>query len=417
MAVERIYRENKQAPEEKARLKEIRERFQTERPNLAQLVKEDGYNEPVPHGVYLGLQQAIAELKRAREAAGLSLAQVAEKSGIDKASLSRLETGRQINPTVATLARYARAIGKRFRWTFEDAPPVPDHIARSNPGNSGAAAAVKAAPVTEKGVKVDPLTAIVKAAYLEVRGPELHSTDRVIADPVLDTRFLKRCRDGGAPGSDFDLNWRLFNARKARQLADVPKAKKFIIPRAELDQFLFASEIAFRMISDKCGNAEREGSLDRILCDADLARQFDEIAMRLAPGFSPLYYRWGAIGLRKAAGRLRADAEKIDCPKFDAVFRGRDIKPGKLPESQGLYLIEVKERPLFVGDTLNIRGRIERHLEHGNGEVLPSWVLRGLNSKDISLGVLAMPDAEHHDLELREVKAKMSLRPALNIVA
>src|SRR5215469_783516 len=106
MAVERVHRANKRTPEEQARLKEIRERFQTERPNLSQLVGEEGYNEPIPHSAFLGLQQAVAELKKAREAAGLSLAQVAERSGIDKAALSRLETGRQINPTVATLARY-----------------------------------------------------------------------------------------------------------------------------------------------------------------------------------------------------------------------------------------------------------------------------------------------------------------------
>ena len=56
----------------------------------------------------------IGGLRQRREQAGLSLGDVAERSGIDKASLSRLENGWYPNPTVHTLTRYARAIGKRL---------------------------------------------------------------------------------------------------------------------------------------------------------------------------------------------------------------------------------------------------------------------------------------------------------------
>jgi site-specific DNA-methyltransferase (adenine-specific) len=417
MAVERIHRATKRTPEEQARLQEIRNRFQSERPNLSQLVAQDGYNEPVPHGLYLGLQQAIAELKKAREAAGLSLAQVAEKSGIDKAALSRLETGRQINPTVATLARYARAVGKRFRWTFEDAPPAPDHVAHPNPGGSGAAGQAAQPGVPRQTARRDPVVEIVRGAYVAVRGPELHSTDWVIADPDLDAAFLKRCRELGAPGSDFDLNWRLFNARKAKHLAGIPKAKKFVIPEIETDQFLWASEIAFRMILDRYQEAGQGGSLDRIICDPEVAKQFDQVAHRLAPGFSPLYYRWGALSLRKAAGRLRREAEKLDSPKFESLGRVRDVKSSALPRSQGLYLMGVAGRPLFVGDTLNIRGRVEHHIECGGGEALPEWVLSNYSPKDITLDVLPMPGSEYHAVEVLDLKAKTELRPALNLVS
>lgn len=58
-------------------------------------------------------------LRREREARGLSLADVADLSGIDKAALSRLENGQQPNPTLSTLARYARALGKRLALTLE----------------------------------------------------------------------------------------------------------------------------------------------------------------------------------------------------------------------------------------------------------------------------------------------------------
>jgi DNA-binding XRE family transcriptional regulator len=56
----------------------------------------------------------IGALRQHREQAGLSLGDVADRSGIDKASLSRLENGWYPNPTVQTLTRYARAIGKRL---------------------------------------------------------------------------------------------------------------------------------------------------------------------------------------------------------------------------------------------------------------------------------------------------------------
>lgn len=109
--------------EDRARHKAIREKFQKERPSLQQLIDSGEYNGPMPHGVYLSLMAAIIELKKAREAAGLSLADVAERSGIDKAALSRLENGVHDNPTVDTLMRYAAALGKKLVWTLQDLAP------------------------------------------------------------------------------------------------------------------------------------------------------------------------------------------------------------------------------------------------------------------------------------------------------
>ena len=60
---------------------------------------------PIPLGLYLSAAAALWRVEEAREAAGLSLADVAERSGIDKAALSRLENGVHDNPTVETLTR------------------------------------------------------------------------------------------------------------------------------------------------------------------------------------------------------------------------------------------------------------------------------------------------------------------------
>ena len=56
----------------------------------------------------------LAALKRHRQRHGLSLADVAKQSGMDRAAVSRLENGVYVNPTVDTLYRYAEAIGAKI---------------------------------------------------------------------------------------------------------------------------------------------------------------------------------------------------------------------------------------------------------------------------------------------------------------
>lgn len=62
---------------------------------------------------------ALARLRLERERRGLSLADLSERTGMDRAALSRLETGKT-NPTVATLARVAAALGARLEWNLVD---------------------------------------------------------------------------------------------------------------------------------------------------------------------------------------------------------------------------------------------------------------------------------------------------------
>jgi transcriptional regulator with XRE-family HTH domain len=52
--------------------------------------------------------QAIEALTKRQ---GVSLTDVANRSGMDRAAISRLENGVCLNPTVDTLYRYAHAVG------------------------------------------------------------------------------------------------------------------------------------------------------------------------------------------------------------------------------------------------------------------------------------------------------------------
>jgi DNA-binding XRE family transcriptional regulator len=115
------------SPEDQARLKAIRERFQRERPSLKRLVESGDAPPPMPLATYVEIHQLLHRLKQDREAAGLSLADVAERTGMDRAAISRLENGHQPNPTIETLARYAAALGKRVVWSVADLP-------RADPG-------------------------------------------------------------------------------------------------------------------------------------------------------------------------------------------------------------------------------------------------------------------------------------------
>ncbi len=49
-----------------------------------------------------------------RESQGLTLAQVAERMGIDAPAWSRLETGKMLNPTLATLHKWAEALRRKL---------------------------------------------------------------------------------------------------------------------------------------------------------------------------------------------------------------------------------------------------------------------------------------------------------------
>jgi DNA-binding XRE family transcriptional regulator len=56
----------------------------------------------------------MARFKVARENQGLTLADVAGRMGIDPPALSRLETGKMLNPTIATLHKWAEALGQKL---------------------------------------------------------------------------------------------------------------------------------------------------------------------------------------------------------------------------------------------------------------------------------------------------------------
>jgi hypothetical protein len=120
-------------------------------------------------------------------------------------------------------------------------------------------------------------------------------------------------------------------------------------------------------------------SLDEILCDPDLSAQFDAIASQLAPGFSSLEYRWGAIKLSKESKRARARARVLSQKRIRAPFSEPiEAAVGKLanaPESAGIYAVfdRAGKRPLYVGESLVLRTRLQQQFQDGPLQIWKGW--------------------------------------------
>jgi DNA-binding phage protein len=108
-------RKSDRTPEEQARIKAIRERFQRERPTHEELIASAEYDGPFPQDLVLSFLIAVAKLRAERERQGLTLAEVAQRAGLDAELLSRLESGEAMNPNLATLSRFAHALGLTFQ--------------------------------------------------------------------------------------------------------------------------------------------------------------------------------------------------------------------------------------------------------------------------------------------------------------
>lgn len=104
-------------PDERIKVTEARRLALVDEPEIKQKAKE--YKRAYEEG-RATLVDALKLLKAERERMGLSLAEVAERTGMERPNLSRLENEAEANPTIATLTRYAEALGKRLFIALAD---------------------------------------------------------------------------------------------------------------------------------------------------------------------------------------------------------------------------------------------------------------------------------------------------------
>ena len=111
--MKRVTRDRRLSADEAAKFRAIRQKVSEEVPAL--LRRHDERLASLDQVTTL-----LQQLKDARKAKGLSLADLTERTGMDRSALSKLETGQRVNPTVETLVRYAEAVGKRLTVSLSD---------------------------------------------------------------------------------------------------------------------------------------------------------------------------------------------------------------------------------------------------------------------------------------------------------
>ncbi len=235
------------------------------------------------------------------------------------------------------------------------------------------------------------------------------SADRVVVDPDLNERFILACHDAGLIETAADLNRGLLNIRKRGQLPRTGRCTATFFPEEE--DYRFAAEIAARVLQRRDGFA-----LDAILCDPDLCRQLDGLAMEIAPGFSPLQYRWAALNLRKAKKLSPEILGRVIQSETVLSFRVDGLSSEAIPASQGLYVFYDPPQTLYVGEAGNLRSRLKKHLDHSDNRGLARWLWEhGTAGALLEIHILPhdTPTAHRRALETELIRSR---NPLFNVL-
>ncbi len=193
-----------------------------------------------------------------------------------------------------------------------------------------------------------------------------YSADRIVADPELNTAFIDRCRSLGLAEPAPELNRGLLNMRKQGILKG-PRALLTSFP--DESSYRFAAEMAIRFLERR-----DKVTLDDVICDPDRVAEFDALAAAIAPGFTPLQYRWAALNLRKSARLAPEILAKVVPPERILVQRVAELVLNEIPSWQGLYIFFTPDQPLYVGESENLRSRISKHLDHSDNKFFARWL-------------------------------------------
>jgi len=199
-----------------------------------------------------------------------------------------------------------------------------------------------------------------------------NSADQILCHPELNAAFVAACRKKGLPGDAYVFNRLLLRIRKAGKLPKVRRYHRQFTFKM-MDAYSFASEIAMQLMDLDYGR-----KIDDVLFSPEAAAEFDRIASELAPGFSPFEYRWAAMAIRKRSKQSKSLAKK----RFFGWLNKSLPRPLPLPlrssseyEEPGVYVLDNGDVTLYVGETYNLRNRIEQTL---NTECWTNFDLRSV---------------------------------------
>jgi len=238
------------------------------------------------------------------------------------------------------------------------------------------------------------------------------SSDEVVLNDELNNKFIAACREQLPDAEEKDFNWTLLNLRKAGKL----DAKTTRRRNENHDEYLHAAEVAARYMHDKYAV-----TTDRVFSDPLLRAEFDKVAQAVAPEVS-------AYQLRKATLRLRKNRQL----KPELIVRiadwGREIhtlpaemivkKPEIVPTRPGIYIFRDESGYLYIGESSNLRLRVEKHLDHSDRKSLAHYLWENGNKK-ITVELHAFdPESKAKDKTVRrayESELIRSREPRFNI--
>jgi site-specific DNA-methyltransferase (adenine-specific) len=139
--------------------------------------------------------------------------------------------------------------------------------------------------------------AAVMRAFFSIHGGQ--STEEVIINDSLRNAFIKACDDELTRmylqrRNEFDYNWTLETLRKTGKLGGVFNRKRRRASHVKDADFKRAKEVAL-----KIRDAGMPKDVDRIMCDPDLRREFDDKSKKIAPEIDIYLVRKAALNYRK----------------------------------------------------------------------------------------------------------------------
>jgi hypothetical protein len=118
-------------------------------------------------------------------------------------------------------------------------------------------------------------------------------------------------------------------------------------------------------------------TIDRVLCDPQTRKEFDQIAQGVTPGIDAYRLRKAALKLRKAR-QLKPELIKrvADWGTSVLTFSAEEmiVKAELIPRLPGIYIFSDKSGYLYIGEAQNLRGRVAKHLDHSDRKAVARYL-------------------------------------------
>jgi predicted GIY-YIG superfamily endonuclease len=216
------------------------------------------------------------------------------------------------------------------------------------------------------------LKTVVKSAFQDNHAG--YSSDEVILDDELFDAFMASCQTALPDAEPKSLGWTLMNLRKAGKLSDIEVTQR---RSTDIGPILHVAEIVCRSMTDK-----HQISIDRMLVDPDLRAEFNQRATDVDENIDLYAVRKAAFRLRKTR-RLRPEliTRIADWGREIKSFSAQEISDDfeKVANGPGIYIFRDATGYLYIGESNNLRRRLEQHLDESSSQSLANY----LNGHDI----------------------------------